>query len=218
MFTSMQFVPLVPSNMSPTASERSSMRASLAAAAAALTLVAGGYVSTQIGSGAGSSSIEQTAATRPAPLSQRVLTPATLPGFSLLADPATVHGATDWALVERAPSEAGRLRSLGFIAGISEQLQRPGASVTSTVEQFRTQAGARAELAHQYRPGQQTFSVATIPGAHGVSTATHHQIMFTSGSYYYLLSGSGISQKQLSGAANSLYLTVNGCVAPSGRK
>jgi hypothetical protein len=187
----------------------SPVRSTLAAAAATLAVVGGGYAAVHHRSGTA------VAATPPAPLSQRVLTPAELPGFSLLADAAIVRSPAEWA-----PRDAARLRSIGFLGGISVPLGRPGAAATSTVEQFRTASGAGAELSHQVRPGARTFPVVGVPGARGFTVSTGREVMFTSGAYYYLLSAKGVSQGQLASAARSLYLTVNGCVtrdpAPAG--
>jgi hypothetical protein len=199
-----------------------STRSALVGAAAALALIgAGAYSDAQI---------SPARATRSGSLYEQVLTPRELPGFSVEADPATVTGASDWAAGERPasrPGETARLTGLGFEAGMFEPLVRrsPGEThATSTVERFRTVAGARAELRYQWRRlagrGSRDFAVVGIPGARGVSTTTGHStrlaVVFTSGRDYYLVTTVSedpgrVTGTQLAAAACAQYLKVNGC-------
>jgi hypothetical protein len=156
----------------------------------------------------------------PLPLSDRVLAPSTTQGFITTAPPATIR-------------PTGRLERLGFIAGVNEQLHGVyplKAQAVSVVEHFRTAGAAQAELAYRSRtltsghaPTPERFSVAGIPGAVGwgehAGATTDTNIMFTSGSYYYLV-GAGVdgaghgapARTNLIAAAQTLYLMTNGCV------
>lgn len=156
----------------------------------------------------------------PLPLSDRVLAPSTARGFIRTAPLATIR-------------PTGRLERLGFITGVNEQLHGIyplKAQAVSIVEHFRTARGAQAELAYRYRTltsghaqTPERFSVAGIPGAVGwgehAGATTDTNIMFTSGSYYYLV-GAGVdgaghgapARTNLIAAAQTLYLMTNGCV------
>jgi hypothetical protein len=173
------------------------------------------------------------------PLTERVLTPSTLHGFAQTEQPPAIHGAAQWAAIaEQSPSvtEAARLEKLGFVAGVQERLHGLlplKAEAISTAEQFRTAGGARAELAAQYQQAVndasmtgakvRVFAVAGIPGALAWTASGKHtsavNVSFAVGSYYYLV-GSGFptgthrapGQTQLTQAAQSIYLTISGCV------
>ncbi len=218
----------------------SPLRRRVATAGAAASLLGLGLLG---GSQLGSTS--SPAATRtPAspPLSARVLALSALPGFMLAADSAPVSSAAEWSRVEgsRTPGqESARLRSLGFAGGFDEQLhgryplQADGVSVA---ERYRTASGASQELAYQYgrlrdpAGGEATtFSVPGIPGARGVRIQSRRSVdlnvLFASGSYYYLVGTGGpsgahgaLGQASLSTAATTLYLTSAGCVADASRK
>jgi hypothetical protein len=153
--------------------------------------------------------------TSPLPLSDRVLAPSTARGFIRTAPPATIR-------------PTGRLERLGFIAGVNEQLHGVyplQAEAVSLVEHFRTAGAAQAELAYRYRTlisgRAERLSVAGIPGAVGwaehAGPTTDTNVMYTSGSYYYLVGVSGAghgvpSHTNLIAAAQTLYLMTNGCV------
>ena len=208
-----------------------SARSALAGAAATLLLIcAGAFADAQISPRGGLTSPVPAGAVRSASLYEHVLTPGELPGFSVEADPATVTTASDWAAGERPANkqrESARLERLGFEAGMFEPLVRrsPGEThATSTVERFRTAAGARAELRYQWgqlaRRGSRDFAVVGLPGARGVSTTTGRStrlaVVFTSGDDYYLVTtvskGAGpVTDTQLAAAACAQYLKVNGC-------
>jgi hypothetical protein len=207
--------------------------ASAAAVVAALGVAI--FAGTQIG---GSSANGNTLASQSnAPLSARVLDPHALPGFALSADSAPVPSASDWARVERTrrpDRETARLRSLGFLGGYDEQLRArypSPATAVSVVERYQTPSGARGELAFQYAQLRRqaegsgsTFSVPTIPDARGLRTQAAGRVemtvLFASGSYFYAIHTGfrdrtpGVpSPAQLSSAAGTLNLTVNGCIA-----
>ena len=172
---------------------------------------------------AGRLSAPTTAASAPAqplPLTDRVLVPSNARGFIRTASPSAVR-------------PTGRLQRLGFIAGVNEQLHGVypvKAEAVSIVEHFRSAEAARAELAYRYRTltsgharELERFSVEGIPGALGwgerAGATTDTNVMFTSGSYYYLV-GTGVdgaehgapSRVNLIAAAQTLYLMNNGCV------
>ena len=195
-----------------------------------------GFAITHLGASASSG-----APTAPPPgpprLMKRAIAPATLPGFSLLMDPATIRGAVAWATAERSPSqprESARLQTLGFIDGLDEQLRSTDPTkgqVSSIVEQFRTPSGAQSELQHQYATVRAsggarltTFPVVGVPGARGVSILhsrhTRLEVLFRSGRFVYLLTagsplhgGPRVTSTRLASAVGLQYLTVNGCVS-----
>jgi hypothetical protein len=121
-------------------------------------------------------------------------------------------------------SEAARLKALGFIAGIVEQLapaQGGGATgeAISLVEQFRSAHGANGDIAAQLKQaltrGESTFAVAGITGARGFGHSTDENVAFSVGAYYYLVGfGSGgasaPTRSQLITAAQSLFGRVRG--------
>jgi hypothetical protein len=122
-------------------------------------------------------------------------------------------------------SEAARLKALGFIAGISEQLapaQGSGATgeAISLVEQFRSAHGADGEVAAQLKQalarGETAFAVPGIPGARGFGSSTASppdaNVAFPLGAYYYLVGfgSSAPTRSQLITAAQRLYRRVRG--------
>ena len=118
-------------------------------------------------------------------------------------------------------SEAARLKALGFIAGITEQLApAKGGGVNeeavSSVEQFRSTHGASGEVAAQVKQaltrGESVFAVAGIPGARGFGSNRDANVEFSVGAYYYLVgfeSGTA-TRAQLIAAAQRLYRRVRG--------
>ena len=147
----------------------------------------------------------QAAGVRPLPLTERVLPSSALPGFVVPAHPVAVRSALTWATsVERAGTptrEAQRLRQIGFVGGVSEQLRGVyplAADAVSTVERFRSAGGASAELSYQSAkaatggPGEQVTALHTgMPGAVGWVAHSPQlnaiNVMFTGGSYVYVI-------------------------------
>ncbi len=93
-----------------------------------------------------------------------------------------------------------KLKRLGFIRGVDENLSMGGTEGVSWVEQFRSSQAARAEvaaeLAYDKTAGPSaslyaTFAVPGIPGADGFSYLSGGQgginIAFVKGPYYYLV-------------------------------
>jgi hypothetical protein len=130
-------------------------------------------------------------------------------------------------------ADAARLTRLGFIAGVRELLgseQRSVSEVSATVEQFRTAAAARSELAYRSTqaraigssPGY-TFSPLHPPGIPGAVGYAIRQpgtasdvIMFAAGPYFYLIeslvptgSPSPVTLAQLEAAAAGWYRRVS---------
>jgi hypothetical protein len=229
--------PQLPSSSFPVSQPRPATlrrRVTAATAAALATLGIGIYAGSQLGSPGNTASTAGSPVSTP--LSARALAPSALPGFMLAADSAPVRSAYDWALVERSQEparETARLRTLGFLGGFDEQLRGRypnAAAAVSVVERYRTGLGASQEAAYQYaqlqhQPGQRTstFPVPGVPGARGVrieGRRTVDNVLFSSGSYFYVIS-SGLrsgshgapTQAQLSSAAATLFLTNAGCVA-----
>jgi hypothetical protein len=193
----------------------------LAAATLALVAFVVGQGATQ--RPAGSAPPRLTAMTQP--LSRRLLAPSTSTGLVRIAAPAHIH-------------VTARLRRLGFVAGINEQLHGlfpMQAQAVSVVEEFHSAAAARAELAYEYKTsavarGQalERYHVGGIPGALGFNAhygrTTGMNVMFTSGAFFYLI-GAAVSRPghgaptraSLIAAAQTMYLMANGCVASGGQ-
>ena len=186
---------------------------------------------------------QPTAQIAPVPLAARVLPTSVFPHFITTSGPAVIHSARAWAgTVERSATptrEATRLRRLGFIGGVDEQMHGRfpfAAEAISIVEQYRSVAGAQAELAYQrasnltsVRASGQKVTLLhqiMVPGAFGwVATGaqfTGINVMFASGPYFYVV-GSGAapathgapSSREVIAAAQTEYLLVHGCVAPA---
>jgi hypothetical protein len=213
-------------------------RLTAASLAATLGLIgAGGFAVSQLGGGGKASPAAAAVPARPPlRLTDRVLSAGAIPGMVAIQSPSVVRSASRWATtVEQSLSparETARLRALGYVGGLAEQLHGRYpvmAEGISVVEQYRSPAGARAELAYQYARLKHsanskfaTFPVA-IPGGHGVSVTSAGtvglNVMFAAGPYYYVVgtgapsdSRSTPSQAQLVAAAQVLDLTISGCV------
>jgi hypothetical protein len=157
-----------------------------------------------------------------------VLLAGDLPGFVPQGYRPPSTSAQSWVAgfpPEQRAAEAARLKALGFIAGITENLAPAQAGhaneeAVSLVEQFRSAHGATGEVANQVKlalaRGEGTFAVAGIPGARGfgVSTTSHPDanVAFPVGAYYYLVGfSSGVATRaQLINAAQRLYSRVRG--------
>jgi hypothetical protein len=146
-----------------------------------------------------------------------------LPGFVPHGYRAPSTSAQSWVAefppAQRASEEA-RLKALGFIAGITEQLapaqQGATGEAISIVERFRSAHGANGAVAAQVEQaltrGESVFAVAGIPGARGFGSARDANVVFSVGAYYYLVgfeSGTA-THAQLIAAAQSLYRRVRG--------
>jgi hypothetical protein len=201
------------------------------AAAAILATAAAIAAGAVLWLGSTTASPSQTAGQSPAgslTLSQRLVAPTGPGGFVRMTAPSAV------------PATA-RLRGLGFVGGLNEQLHGVypmQAQAVSIVERFGSAAAATAELNYRYdvattratRSGAvvRLGHVAGIPGAvawslrdHGTAAAN---VAFTSGPYFYLVgtaSPSGASGtpglKGIVVAAQSQYLQAGGCLAPRAR-
>jgi hypothetical protein len=140
---------------------------------------------------------------------QRLLPSDAFIGFHRLGIPRSISSVEQWALDSGLPGttgriDAARLSRLGFVAGERELLagnERTVAEVQSTVEQFRTPAGASAELAYRASrgrasgsaPGSRLYPVAVpaLPGAVGyrISSpgASSTTVAFAQGRYFYFM-------------------------------
>lgn len=123
--------------------------------------------------------------------------------------PQVISSPMQWAARGGLPGTPGqragaRLTKLGFVAGLRELLgseQRSVSEVDASVEQFRTAAGARSELAYRlaqaratgHSPGYSFARVAAngIPGAFGYAIrqpgTSSDAIIFAAGAYFYLM-------------------------------
>lgn len=209
--------------------------AALLAAAAAIVVGVVIWLGGTTGSSSQTAGLSPTASVT---LAQRLVAPSRPAGFVRMASgPA---GFVRMAAPTPVPATA-RLRGLGFVGGLNEQLHGVypmQAQAVSIVERFGSAAAATAELNYRYDVAttQATRSgavvrlghVAGIPGAvawslrdRGTAAAN---VAFTSGPYFYLVgtaSPSGASGTPgLSGivaAATSQYLQAGGCLAPRAR-
>lgn len=168
-----------------------------------------------------------TARTATSSITSRVLTTNELNGFSG-AQPSVDHTVSAWLAHTLNPavpltSETKRLTRLGFIAGATEHLTGPDRrDGLSLVEQFKTPAGARLELANEFKtlkatvPGYDPFGVPGIPRAFGYAAeGPGLNIGFASGDYYYLVGEfvstvNASSKRTITAAANRLYRRVHG--------
>jgi hypothetical protein len=168
-----------------------------------------------------------TASTSTSSITSHVLTNNELNGFKA-AQPSVDHTVSAWLADNLDPavplaSETKRLTRLGFVAGATEHLTGPDRrDGLSVVEQFKTPAGARLELANELKtlkatvPGYDPFAVPGIPGAFGYAAeGPGLNIGFAFGNYYYLVGEfvstvSASSKATLTAAANRLYRRVHG--------
>lgn len=211
----------------------------------ALAVLVGGCGSSHV---AGSSPIAHTSTVAPPaaarvsdtwPLTDRVVAPAAFPGFARPRRPIVISSALTWASFEQASSparESARLRALGFVRGVNEHLDGRfpvSAEVVSTTEQYKTAAGARAELSYQFGALEHAadaevsvLSVPGIPGARGIRIASGGNVglnvLFSAGPYFYIVAtGHPEGARRVPTTANLLagasllYLAVNGCAAPT---
>ena len=177
------------------------------------------------------------------PVASQVLPPSLFPGLIRTAQPMVVHSAAIWATtVEEAhppAPEAARLHRLGFVAGVDEHLNArfpSQAQAISIVEQYRSAAAARTELAYQRTrdlsapagAGQKLTLLRAIgiPGATGWEVRGAQfiglNVMFSSGPSYYLV-GAGFTPgthkapttAEVIAGAQFLYLLVHRCVSPA---
>lgn len=158
----------------------------------------------------------------------RVLHAGELAGMSASSPPTLVGDVKIWvAGDDLSPSadaaEVARLRRLGFVAGISENLVtagNPNRYGLSLLEHFSSAPSARAELAHQTGPSAPGgpaphFAVPGIPGAVGFGGGTDtggRNVAFADGPYYYLVgagwqgsASNAVSQAKLIAVAKRLY-------------
>jgi hypothetical protein len=170
------------------------------------------------------------ASTAALPATQRVLQAGELAGMKPMSPPAVVRGASAWVTDSFPKSsrneELARFRSLGFVAGIDENLVTPGNTDRyglSLMEEFSSAKAARAELAHAQavNPTWAHFAVPGIPGARGFEL-THgaspgRNVGFTDGPFYYIIgagwlgrSSNAVSRDQLISSAVVLYHRVHG--------
>ena len=178
------------------------------AAVAALALVATGEAST--------------AASEPN-LRVGLLQPSELPDFASVFCPTVVDDAYRWAGRYTSTSS---LRRDGFVAGLSEPLYSRSlrAQALTSVAEFRSETGARAELerevaAARHTPGSfNAFTVESVPGAYGFTlergAMVEDDVLFSTGRYVYLagvtyrLGPNPIAKAQLVLAAAALYERV----------
>jgi hypothetical protein len=163
------------------------------------------------------------------PLTERVLRAGELAGMTASGPVRVIKGARAWVIAEGGPSldvEIARLRKLGFIAGVRENLRAPGNPARaglSAVEQFSSATSAKAEVVHAATANGPwvTFPVHGIPGARGFeqlsSQGNGRNVAFPEGVYYYIVgagwggpSSNAVSRSTVKAAALRLYQRVRG--------
>lgn len=162
-------------------------------------------------------------------LPARLLRAGELKGYNPLGPPVRGASADGWVVAAEYPpreraATAATLRRLGFVAAMRERLQATngqGSEAISVVHQFRTPAGAQADLANEAKlaAGEKAFSVAGVPGARGFGGSSNESsgqnVAFAKGSYFYLVgmgAPSGValpSRATLTTAAEHLYDRVH---------
>ncbi len=156
-------------------------------------------------------------------LESGILGPTELPGFTSVQCPSLRTEAADWGGAGGASTE--RLRANGFVMGIRESLHASGeaATVTSSVEHFRTRVGANSEMAQEVALALAP-NLAAVPDARGLHAYrfsrgrdTVELVTFTVGANEYQLKliapgGRRFSELQarLLASARHLYRRVNG--------
>ena len=164
------------------------------------------------------------------PLTGRVLRGGELAGMKPNGPAHVVVGASAWVtsggFAPLAPkAEIARLRTLGFVAGVNENLITPGNQNRyglSAVQQFSSAKSATAELAFVSTSEPRTFfPVHGIPGARGFEQisdqSSGRNVAFADGDYYYIVgagwgggSSNAVSRSMLAAAAVVLYHLVHG--------
>ena len=202
----------IPSRSSPALLER---RHAVVPLLVCIALVGGGCgasSSSSAGSHADAGTTSSvSAASAPAALAGvrgRVLVGGEMPGYSPQGRRLLGINARSWVFVDATPppqriKEAAFLNHIGFVAGVRESLRADGgpASGLSTVEEFRSAAGARAELSSVVKQflrsshRSKAFAVPRIPGARGLGESdagmANFNVAFVSGRYVYLVGAGG---------------------------
>ena len=166
-------------------------------------------------------------------IAHRLLTTSEMPtGVSAAGNPTVATSIQQWLSGEQlAPgqtmsSETARLKRIGFLAAARLNLNSAAGAGISIVEQLRSSAGARAELANTLSMfkasnnggvGVVTFRVAGIPGAIGfggpkTQPGSGVNVAFTDGDYFYLVgeeANAPANRAAVIAAAQKLYHRVN---------
>jgi hypothetical protein len=163
------------------------------------------------------------------PLTGRVLRAGELARMTPSGQVGVIEGAAAWVMSGLGPNqmaEIARLRKLGFVAGVRENLyahNNPARGGLSAVEQFSSATAARVEVAHESVANGPwlSFPVHAIPGARGFehlgSQRNDRDVAFADGSYYYVVgagwdgpSSNAISRSTVVATASRLYQRVHG--------
>jgi hypothetical protein len=164
------------------------------------------------------------------PLTGRVLRSGELAGMKPNVPAHVVVGANAWVgsggFAPLAPkAEIARLRKLGFVAGVNENVSTPGNQNRyglSAVQQFSSAKSAAAELVFVSTSEPRTsFPVHGIPGALGFESISNQNgarnVAFADGDYYDIVgagwgggSSNAVSRSTLTAAAVVLYHRVHG--------
>ncbi|HTX32157.1 MAG TPA: hypothetical protein VMD09_12285 [Solirubrobacteraceae bacterium] len=149
------------------------------------------------------------------------------PGFSPSGPPSVSTTIQQLLTFDETPPsqmapETAIYKRLGFVAAASQGLNGAGGGGVANVEQFRSPAGARGELANSLAtfdggPGSRVnFSVPGVPhsgGWAGEGSDSGINVAFAAGDYYYLVGEEANAPANRAGviaAAQKLYHRVNG--------
>lgn len=167
------------------------------------------------------------AAPEPA-IAHRLLTSSEMPpGFSAQGRPSVSSSIAQWVQQVASPSnspqsETVRLKQIGFVAAATLNLISSQGAGISLVEQFRSPAGPRSELANILATvnggpaGQVRFSVPGVPhsaGFGGSGSNNGVNVAFADGDYYYVVGEQPNAPANRAGAiasAQRLYHRVRG--------
>lgn len=161
-------------------------------------------------------------------ITRRLLTASEMPnGFAASGPPEVATSIHQLLTQDETPStqmtsETARYKRLGFVTAASQQLNGPGGGGVANVEQFRSPAGARSELANGVATfdggpsGRVNFSVPGVPhsaGWAGPGSGQGINVAWAAGDYYYLVGEQANAAANRAGviaAAHKLYHRLNG--------
>lgn len=161
-------------------------------------------------------------------ITRRLLTASEFPpGFSGAGPPTVASSIQQLLTQDETPqpqmaSETARYKRLGFVTSASQQLNGAGGGGVVNVEQFRSPAGARSEVANSLAmfdggpANRMNFSVPGVPhsgGWAGNGSDAGINVVFAAGDYYYLIGEQANGPANRAGviaAAQKLYYRVRG--------
>jgi hypothetical protein len=163
-----------------------------------------------------------------AAITRRLLRGSEIPrGFSPAGPPSVTPTIQEFVASIETPSPqvasvTARYKRLGFVTAASQQLNGPDGGGVSLVEQFRSPAAARSELANDLATfdggpaGRINFRLPGVPnsgGFGGQGTGGGVNVAWAAGDYYYLIgeqANAASNRAEVIAAAQKLYHRING--------